>query len=112
MALGGTAKKLQKVAEMAEDVYKKLNELREQVVEVRETVNETKSRVDRLEAENAEQRAILEAIAEEQGVDLDAAIAQAHISEAEEGSAGDETEPTADATDADADASSDTTDEA
>ncbi|AFK19212.1 hypothetical protein E6P09_10560 [Haloferax mediterranei ATCC 33500] len=84
MALGGTAKKLQKVAEMAEDVYKKLNELREQIVEVRETVNETEARVDRLEAENAEQRAILEAIAEEQGVDLDAAIAQAHISEAED----------------------------
>ncbi|ELZ71069.1 hypothetical protein C457_07442 [Haloferax prahovense DSM 18310] len=112
MALGGTAKKLQKVAEMAEDVYKKLNELREQVVEVRETVNETKSRVDRLEAENAEQRAILEAIAEEQGVDLDAAIAQAHISEAEEGSAGGDTEATTDASGADADAPSDTTDEA
>jgi hypothetical protein len=84
MGIGGTAKKIQKVAEMAEDVYKKLNELREQVVEMRETVGETKARVDNLEAENAEQRAILEAIAEEQGIDLDAVIADAHITEAEE----------------------------
>ncbi|WP_411963365.1 DUF5798 family protein [Haloferax sp. YSMS24] len=84
MGIGGTAKKLQKVAEMAEDVYKKLNELRAQIVEVRETVDETKQRVDRLEAENAEQRAILEALAEEQGIDIDAAIANAHIAEAEE----------------------------
>ncbi|WP_396612710.1 DUF5798 family protein [Haloferax sp. S1W] len=91
MALGGTAKKLQKVAEMAEDVYKKLNELREQIVEVRETVTETKDRVDRLEAENAEQRAILEAIAKEQGIDLDAAIADAHIAQAESPAVDDET---------------------
>ncbi|MFC7203667.1 DUF5798 family protein [Haloferax namakaokahaiae] len=93
MGIGGTAKKIQKVAEMAEDVYKKLNELREQVVEMRETVGETKDRVDNLEAENAEQRAILEAIAEEQGIDLDAVIAEAHITEAEEAeTADDETE--------------------
>ncbi|ELZ98987.1 hypothetical protein C440_01485 [Haloferax mucosum ATCC BAA-1512] len=91
MALGGTAKKLQKVAEMAEDVYKKLNELREQIVEVRETVTETKARVDRLESENAEQRAILEAIAEDQGIDLDAAVAQAHITQAEDESEADAT---------------------
>ena len=88
MGIGGTAKKLQKVAEMAEDVYKKLNELRVQIVEVRETVDETKQRVDRLEAENAEQRAILEALAEEQGIDIDAAIANAHIAEAEESADG------------------------
>ncbi|KAB1196342.1 MULTISPECIES: DUF5798 family protein [Haloferax] len=83
MGIGGTAKKLQKVAEMAEDVYKKLNELRGQIVEVRETVDETKQRVDKLEAENAEQRAILEALAEEQGIDIDATIANVHIAEAE-----------------------------
>ncbi|ELZ82268.1 DUF5798 family protein [Haloferax larsenii] len=101
MALGGTAKKLQKVAEMAEDVYKKLNELREQIVEVRETVTETKDRVDRLEAENAEQRAILEAIAEEQGIDLDAVIADAHITEAEAPADDSATDTTDEAADAD-----------
>ncbi|KAB1188515.1 MULTISPECIES: DUF5798 family protein [Haloferax] len=95
MGIGGTAKKLQKVAEMAEDVYKKLNELREQIVEVRETVGETKQRVDRLEAENAEQRAILEAIAKEQDIDTDAVIANAHIAEAEEPAESDESDESA-----------------
>jgi len=32
MGLGGTAKKLQKVTDMAEDVYARLNDLRDQVV--------------------------------------------------------------------------------
>ena len=83
MGFGDTAKKLQKVADMAEDVYRKLNELREQVVETKETVEETKARVDSLEADTAEQRAILEAIAEQQGIDLEEVVADAHIAEAE-----------------------------
>jgi predicted Rossmann fold nucleotide-binding protein DprA/Smf involved in DNA uptake len=83
MGFGDTAKKLQKVADMAEDVYRKLNELREQVVETKETVEETKDRVDSLEADTAEQRALLEALAEQQGVDIDDVIAEAHIAEAE-----------------------------
>ncbi len=83
MGLGSTAKKLQQVADMAEDVYRKLNDLREQVVETKQTVNETERRVDALASEAAEQRALLEAIAEEQGIDLDAVTATAHIGEAE-----------------------------
>jgi hypothetical protein len=83
MGLGSTAKKLQQVADMAEDVYRKLNDLREQVVETKQTVNETERRVDSLASEAAEQRALLEAIAEEQGIDLDAVTATAHIGEAE-----------------------------
>jgi MFS superfamily sulfate permease-like transporter len=91
---------------MAEDVYRKLNELREQVTETQQTVIETKERVDGLESEAAEQRALLEAIAEEQGVDLDAVSAEAHIAEAEDGGAetdetdtdrGEEAAPDADA---------------
>jgi hypothetical protein len=89
MGLGGTAKKLQKVAEMAEDVYARLNDLRDQVREMRETVGETKARVDALETETAEQRAILEALAEEQGIDVEAVTATAHIGEAESASAAD-----------------------
>jgi uncharacterized coiled-coil DUF342 family protein len=83
MGLGGTAKKLQKVAEMAEDVYERLNDLRDQINEMRQTVVETKDRVDTLETETAEQRAILEAIAEEQGIDVETVTATAHIAEAE-----------------------------
>ncbi|MGM0590246.1 MAG: DUF5798 family protein [Halobacteriota archaeon] len=94
MGLGSTAKKLQKVADMAEDVYKRLNEVREQVHEMQQTVRETRERVDRLESENAEQRALLEAIAEEQGLDLDAVTAQVHIGEAEATSANESTDAT------------------
>lgn len=83
MGIGGTAKKLQKVAEMAEDVYARLNELRDQLAEMRETTQATKARVDRLEVENAEQRALLEALAEREGIDVEGVTANAHIVEAE-----------------------------
>lgn len=121
MGLGGTAKKLQKVAEMAEDVYARLNDLRDQIREMRETVGETQDRVETLEAESAEQRAILEAMAEERGIDVDAVTATAHIKEAEtDGSAGAngttatdgaaETDGTADAADEPVDDSADAAD--
>ena len=100
MGIGGTAKKLQKVAEMGEELYKRINDLRAQVAEMRETVTATHNRVDRLEKEVAEQRAILQALAEREGIDVDALIAEAHISEAESGvtaDAGGEASPDADA---------------
>ncbi|MFB6250372.1 MAG: DUF5798 family protein [Halobellus sp.] len=83
MGLGGTAKKLQKVTEMAEDVYTRLNDLRDQIVEMRETTQDTADRVDRLEKETAEMRAILETLAEQEGIDVDTVTAEAHIAEAE-----------------------------
>ncbi|WP_380678140.1 DUF5798 family protein [Salinigranum sp. GCM10025319] len=83
MGIGGTAKKLQKVAEMGEELYKRINDLREQVNEMRETVTATHDRVEVLESEVAEQRAILEALARTEGIDLDAVVAEAHITEAE-----------------------------
>ncbi|QIB74154.1 hypothetical protein GL213_08960 [Halogeometricum borinquense] len=99
MGIGGTAKKLQKVAEMAEDVYARLNELREQLAEMRQTAQETRERIDRLETENAEQRALLEALAEQEGIDVEAVTANAHIHEAEsdaDDAASDSSEETAD----------------
>ena len=83
MGIGGTAKKLQKVAEMGEELYKRINDLRTQVAEMRETVSATHERVDRLENEVAEQRVILEALATAEGVDVEALVAEAHITEAE-----------------------------
>jgi TolA-binding protein len=75
MGLGGTAKKIQKLADLAEELYGRVNDIRDQIREMQETVSETSARVERLEAENAEQRALLEALAEEQGLDLDAIAA-------------------------------------
>lgn len=114
MPLGNTARKLQKVADTAEDLYAKLGELREQVTATREAVEETSHRLDRLEAEAAEQRALLEAIAEKQDVDLDAVAATAHIGEAEADEAADsEADTTAESgTEAGADEESEPADDA
>ncbi|WP_049936206.1 DUF5798 family protein [Haloplanus natans] len=96
MGLGSTAKKLQQIADMAEDVYARLNQLREQVNETRATVDETKARVDDMDHELAEQRALVEALAEKQGIDVEAITAEVHVTDAES-TAGDADESTTDA---------------
>lgn len=73
MGLGSTAKRVQKMVELAESLYERVIELREQVAAMRETVDDTNGRVAELETELAEQRALLEAVAESQGVDPAAA---------------------------------------
>ena len=83
MGLGSTAKKLQQIADMAEDVYVRLNQLREQVNETRATVDETKARVDDMDRELAEQRALVEALADREGIDVDAITADVHVVDAE-----------------------------
>ena len=75
MGLGGTAKKLQRMIEMAEQTYSRINEVREQLETLRTTVEETGERVESVEAEQREQRALLEALADEQGLDVDEALA-------------------------------------
>jgi archaellum component FlaC len=102
MGLGGTAKKLQKVTDMAEDVYARLNDLREQIVEMRETTQETSDRVDRLERETAEVRALVEALAEAEGVDVERVTAEAHIAEAEGDADASPDDPDADGSSVDA----------
>jgi methyl-accepting chemotaxis protein len=83
MGLGSTAKKLQKVADTAEELYRRINDLKEQMRQTQETVNETSARVDDLEREVREQRAILERLAENDGIDVDAVTADVHINDAE-----------------------------
>jgi septal ring factor EnvC (AmiA/AmiB activator) len=76
MGLGSTAKKIQKVADIAEDLYRKVNELKTQLEDLRSTVDETNTRVDGMEQELAEQRALIEALAEERGVNTEAVVAE------------------------------------
>ncbi|MFC7076030.1 DUF5798 family protein [Haloarcula halophila] len=83
MGLGSTAKKIQKVADIAEDLYAKVTELKTQLQELRGTVEETNDRVDDLDRELAEQRALLEAIADEQGIDVETVQTEALIDDAE-----------------------------
>ncbi|MDS0282871.1 DUF5798 family protein [Haloarcula onubensis] len=83
MGLGSTTKKLQKVVDMADDLYTKLNEQKEQLQELHATVEETSDRVDAIDREQTEQRALIEALAEEQGLDTDAILTEAVIEDAE-----------------------------
>lgn len=84
MGLGSTAKKLQKVADMAEDLVGRLNELRDRVIRMEETVDETSNEVASLEHELAEQRAILEAMAEGEGVDVEEVVAGVEAQESDD----------------------------
>ena len=99
MGFGDTAKKIQTLADRAERTYRKISELRDEVDETQETVIDTSERVKTLENEMAEQRAVLDAVAEEVGVDLERVSTEAHITDAEE--------PATDSDGADADASGD-----
>jgi septal ring factor EnvC (AmiA/AmiB activator) len=74
MGLGGTAKKLQKVMDAAEQLYSKMNEVITELKEVQSEVENTSEQVDRIERDLAEQRALLEAVAEQQGIDVEAVI--------------------------------------
>ncbi len=77
MGFGSTAKKLQKVTEMADKLYERFERLREQVNDLTATVEETNDRVAALETELAEQRALVEALAEQQGVDVESVVGEA-----------------------------------
>jgi predicted nucleic acid-binding Zn-ribbon protein len=72
MGLGSTAKKLQTVADRAEQLYAQVKDVQERLIGVEESTTETVQRVRTLERELAEQRALVEAIAEDQGIDVDA----------------------------------------
>lgn len=83
MGLGSTAKKIQLVSEKAEQMYKQVQELQQRIITLEGAVDETHDTVTDLEDDVAEQRALLVALAEEQGLDADAILAEAAIEEAE-----------------------------
>lgn len=75
MGLGGTAKKLQKVIDAAEQLYSKMNEIIGELKDLQAEVEATSTQVDRMERELAEQRAVIEALAEQSDVDVEAVLA-------------------------------------
>jgi len=96
MGLGGTAKKLQKVMDAAEQLYSKMNEVVSELKEVQSDVEATSEQVDRIERDLAEQRALLEAMAAQQDLDIESTLAEAEIpsatdAEATDGEAGEST---------------------
>lgn len=84
MGLGKTAKKIQVLAERAEQLYAQVGELREQLAEMRVKLDDTHESVTTVDHRTREHRVLLEALAEEQGLDPDAILAEASIVDAEE----------------------------
>jgi hypothetical protein len=79
MGLGGTAKKIQKVADAAEKLYAKMNEIIGELKDLREEVEDTSQQVDRVERDVAEQRALVEVLADRRGIDIDEVLAEADL---------------------------------
>ncbi|MEF8774167.1 MAG: DUF5798 family protein [Halobacteriales archaeon] len=77
MGLGSTAKKLQQVADAAEKLFEQLSDLRERVTALENDLQTTADRVGEMEREQRRQRALLEAVAETRGVDVEAVLAAA-----------------------------------
>jgi chromosome segregation ATPase len=87
MGLGSKAKAIQTVAERAEQLYAQLMDIRERLARIEEDIDDSSDRVVRIEHELEEQRVILDALAEDAGLDIERRIAEASITHAE--SAGD-----------------------
>ncbi|WP_135533233.1 DUF5798 family protein [Halostella pelagica] len=83
MGLGSTAKKIQTVADRAEQLYKQLVDVRKRVMELEETTTDTSDRVRDIETELEKQRAVLDALAEERDIDVDQVLADAAIEDVE-----------------------------
>ncbi|PSP28074.1 hypothetical protein BRC65_03065 [Halobacteriales archaeon QH_2_65_14] len=88
MDIGGTAKKIQKATKVAEESYKKMQlmmekmqEMMEQMQQMQTDMETTSRQVDGMEYELAEQRAILEAMADEQGLDVEDVLDAADLPE-------------------------------
>jgi hypothetical protein len=92
MGLGSTAKNVQKLADLAEKLYKQVNEVLKRVGSLQEDVQEATDDVQAVRREQREQRAILEALADEQGVDVDGVLEAADLDlpDAEDAAAGGE----------------------
>lgn len=79
MGLGSTTKKIQIIADKAEQVYAQVDELREQLAELRTKVDATHDTVSELKVKHEQNRALLEALAEEQGIDVEQVLTEASI---------------------------------
>lgn len=82
MGFGSTAKKIQKLADIADELYTKVTELKTQLQSLQSTVERTNERVDDVDRELARQRVLLETLAEERGIDTDAVLTEAAIEDA------------------------------
>ncbi|MEF8822202.1 MAG: DUF5798 family protein [Halovenus sp.] len=81
MDITGTKNKIQRVIKVAEESYKKINEVIEKIEKLQTDLATTSDQVDHIEMELAEQRALIERLAEEQGLDIEAILADVEYPE-------------------------------
>jgi DNA anti-recombination protein RmuC len=79
MDIAGTKKKVQRLIKVAEESYKKISELLERMERLQNDLETTSRQVDHIEYELAEQRVLLEALAEQRGVDVETVLAEADL---------------------------------
>ncbi|WP_440769678.1 DUF5798 family protein [Natronorubrum sp. DTA28] len=96
MGLGSTAKKIQSLSDRAEAMYKQVQELQQRIIGLEEEVDDTHDTVKSIDHQLTEQRALLLALAEEQGIDGEQILAEAAIDEAEAAGDGDDVEDSTD----------------
>jgi uncharacterized protein YaaN involved in tellurite resistance len=98
MDITGTKNKIQRLSKIVEQSYKKINEMLERMQALQEDLETTSEQVDDMENDLARQRALLDAIAQQQGIDPEEVIAAADIPDEEAVPDSDQNEPTAQAT--------------
>lgn len=81
MGFGSTAKKLQKVADIADQLFKRINAMRSEIQDLQGAVEGAETDAAELRRELAETRALVEAVAEAEGVDTEAALADVEYPE-------------------------------
>jgi DNA anti-recombination protein RmuC len=79
MDITKTKKRIQRLIKVAEESYKKITQLMEKMEQLQRDLETTSEQVDHIEYELAEQRALLEAVAEQEGVDVEAVLAEADL---------------------------------
>ncbi|MDZ7730639.1 MAG: DUF5798 family protein [Natrialbaceae archaeon] len=74
MGLASTAKKIQGISDKAEQLYSQLQDLQGRMVDLEEELDETHATVTDMDDELREQRALLEALADAEGIDPEAVL--------------------------------------
>jgi chromosome segregation ATPase len=76
MGFGSTAKKLKRLVSMVEDVFEQMTELRDRVQELDETIDAMDERLDRIDDRSKREEALLSALAETEGIDVESLLAE------------------------------------
>jgi hypothetical protein len=79
MDIAGTKKRIQRLIKVAEESYKRINNLRERMDKLQTDLESTSSQVDQIGYELAEQRVLLEALAEQEGIDVETILEEADL---------------------------------